>query len=254
MRRTISGETPAWVAIDRVPVRRTRRHRALGLGNDPGHQVRSDLAGANRTRGILQQRVVDMRDDLRVSWVRQNADRLLLSLAGITVFVVAVGIRDQEGLAIVVAVLGVALTILGVLLPRVRTFSVGSSGIEARFGDIERKVDTLPIRTALANLVARGDQVANALLVVQVMVMHQEANRQKPEYDRGVWEEVPRWQDEATDYLRATPELDEPDATLFMSHVDGLDYKLKLPDRFVGEIAIVRERQRRLREMIRRFE
>jgi hypothetical protein len=33
-----------------------------------------------------------------------------------------------------------------------------------------------------------------------------------------------------------------------------VDYKLKLPDRFIDEIAIVRERQRRLREMIRRFE
>jgi hypothetical protein len=39
-----------------------------------------------------------------------------------------------------------------------------------------------------------------------------------------------------------------------MSHVEGVDYKLKLPDRFVAETAILRERQRRLREMIRRFE
>lgn len=39
-----------------------------------------------------------------------------------------------------------------------------------------------------------------------------------------------------------------------MSHLDGLDMKLKLPDRFIGETALVRARQDRLRDTIRRLE
>jgi hypothetical protein len=102
----------------------------------------------------------------------QNVDRILLALAGIAVLVVTIVIRDSQALASVMAVLGVALLILGILLPRVRAFSIGSKGIEAHLGRIEAKVDMLrlPIRTALANLIARGDQVANALLVAQQMV------------------------------------------------------------------------------------
>lgn len=189
-----------------------------------------------------------LRDDVRVT------SRILLALVGIAVFVVAIFVRDLQALAGILSVLGVGAVALGILLPRVRGFDLGVKGLKADLGRIEHKVDTLPIRTALANLVARGDQVANAVLVAQQMFELQERNQQEPVYDRGVWEEVPRWQYEVEDYLRATPELGEPDATLFMSQVDGLDYKIKLPDRFVGEIALVRERQRRLREMIRRFE
>jgi hypothetical protein len=62
------------------------------------------------------------------------------------------------------------------------------------------------------------------------------------------------WQRDVESYLRATPELGEPDATLFTSQVEDVGTSVRLPGRLEGELAIVRGRQRRLREMIKRFE
>jgi hypothetical protein len=100
-----------------------------------------------------------MRDDSRLmSWIRKNADRLLLGL-----LVIAIA-KDQIGLAF----LGGGLLFGGVVLHRASRVRIGTEGIEAEFEKLKQEVDTLAIRTALADLLARGDQVANNLLIVQV--------------------------------------------------------------------------------------
>ena len=55
-------------------------------------------------------------------------------------------------------------------------------------------------------------------------------------------------------WRRVLAELGEPDATLFMSQVEDVGTSVRLSDPLEGELAIVRGRQRRLREMIKRFE
>jgi hypothetical protein len=105
-----------------------------------------------------------MRDDSRLmSWIRKNADRLLLGLVGVAVLVIAIA-KDQIGLAF----LGGGLLFGGVVLHRASRVRIGTEGIEAEFEKLKQEVDTLAIRTALADLLARGDQVANNLLIVQV--------------------------------------------------------------------------------------
>lgn len=74
--------------------------------------------------------------------------------------------RDRA-FATVLVVLGIGLFVLGVILHRVRAFSVGPKGIDARLDRIESKVDRMAIRAALANLVAEGDRVLKGLLTTR---------------------------------------------------------------------------------------
>jgi hypothetical protein len=75
-----------------------------------------------------------------MNWIRANADRVALSTAGVMIFVVAMAIREREVVASPLAILGVAVFVLGVILPRVRSFSVGTRGIEARLEQIQHEV------------------------------------------------------------------------------------------------------------------
>ena len=72
-------------------------------------------------------------------------------------------------------------------------------------------------------------------------------------YDQRVWNATVAWLDRVRDYLRATPEIGEAEAILFDTHGDMPAYKLKVPDRFDAELALVRERQSRLRAVIDRL-
>ena len=86
-------------------------------------------------------------------------------------------------------------------------------------------------------------------------IVEDDLNRgERPNYDKTVWDRILLWQHDVESYPRGTPELGEPDATLFMSQVEEVGTSDRLPDRLDGELAIVRGRQRRLREMIKRFE
>lgn len=77
-------------------------------------------------------------------WVRRNADRLVLFLIGSVV--VTMGLvqpSQRDGLAVALVVLGVAVLVLIVILPRVTSFSVGPKGFEARLERIEAKLDQI---------------------------------------------------------------------------------------------------------------
>lgn len=86
------------------------------------------------------------------------------------------------------------------------------------------------------------------------MVEYNLQRREPLDYDETVWDQVLIWQRDVENYLRASPQLGDPDAKLFMSQVEDVGTSTRLPERFDGEIAIVRGRQRRLREMVKRFE
>jgi hypothetical protein len=77
----------------------------------------------------------------RIDWLRANVGRVLLAVLAMAIVVVGVVIRDSQGVAIALVVLGVSIFVLAVILPQVDTFSVGPRGIEARLDRIERKVD-----------------------------------------------------------------------------------------------------------------
>ena len=77
-------------------------------------------------------------------WIRRNADRLVLFVTGTAVFSMGLAQPTQRNaLAMTLVVLGVAVLVLGVILPRVKSFSVGPKGLEARLDRIERKVETV---------------------------------------------------------------------------------------------------------------
>jgi hypothetical protein len=186
--------------------------------------------------------------------VRENSKRLVLAAAGVAILVLAFLLRDRQGLAIALAFLGGGLFFVGIVLPEASFVRIGARGFEAQLGRIEQKVDTLPIRTALADFLQQGDHVANALRLARQIVEDDLRQGERPNYDKTVWDRVLLWQRDVESYLRATPELGEPDATLFMSQVEDVGPSDRLLDRLEGELAIVRGRQRRLREMIKRFE
>jgi len=76
-----------------------------------------------------------------MNWLRKNADRTVLAAAGIGLVVLATWpLRTREPLAVTIAVLGVALFILGVTLRRVDSFSVGLKGIKAELSRIEPRL------------------------------------------------------------------------------------------------------------------
>ena len=187
-------------------------------------------------------------------WVRENSKRLVLAAAGVAILVLAFLLRDRQGLAIALAFLGGGLFFVGIVLPEASFVRIGARGFEAQLGRIEQKVDALPIRTALAEFLQQGDHVANALRLARQIVEDDLNRGERPNYDKTVWDRVLLWQRDVESYLRGTPELGEPDATLFMSQVEEVGTSDRLPDRLDGELAIVRGRQRRLREMIKRFE
>jgi hypothetical protein len=187
-------------------------------------------------------------------WVRENSKRLVLVAAGVAILVLAFLLRDQQGLAIALAFLGGGLFFVGIVLPEASLVRIGTTGFEAQLGRIEQKVDTLPTRTALADYIQQGDHIANALRLAKQMVEYNLQRREPLDYDETVWDQVLIWQRDVENYLRASPQLGDPDAKLFMSQVEDVGTSIRLPERFDGEIAIVRGRQRRLREMVKRFE
>jgi hypothetical protein len=187
-------------------------------------------------------------------WVRENSKRLVLVAAGVAILVAAFLLRDRQGLAIALAFLGGGLFFVGIVLPDASFVRIGAKGFEAQLGRIEQKVDALPIRTALAEFLLQGDHVANGLRLARQIVEDDLRHGERPNYDKAVWDRVLLWQHDVESYLRGTPELGVPDATLFMSQVEDVGTSNRLPDRLEGELAIVHGRQRRLREMIKRFE
>jgi hypothetical protein len=186
--------------------------------------------------------------------VRENSKRLVLVAAGVAILVLAFLLRDRQGLAIALAFLGGGLFFVGIVLPEASFVRIGTTGFEAQLGRIEQKVDALPIRTAVAEFIQQGDHVANDLLLARQIVEDDLRHGERPDYDKTVWGRVLLWQRDVESYLRATRELGEPDATLFLSQVEDVGPSNRLLERLEGELAIVRGRQRRLREMIQRFE
>lgn len=78
-----------------------------------------------------------------MKWIRANGDRIVLGAAGMVTLVVAAAIRDRGIVASPLGILGVAVFVLAVILPRVQSFSVGVKGISARLERLERKVDQI---------------------------------------------------------------------------------------------------------------
>jgi hypothetical protein len=189
-----------------------------------------------------------------MNWIRENFDRLVLSLVGIVVFAIGIAIREQQGLAIILVFIGGALFFFGIVLRRAQFLSVGTKGFEARLGELERKVDKQGIRTALADFIAQGDRAVNELMNARESVIHDLRNHVEPRVSPAVWNQIAAFQYGVVDYLRATPELGEAEATLFMAQVDGLVIPLTMPERFDGEIALIRARQQRIHDLMRRFE
>lgn len=191
---------------------------------------------------------------MRLAWLRENANRVVLCTAGVVLLILAVLIRGQQGLAIASLALGVGMFALGVVLPRVSDFSISLKGFSARLQRLEDKIDGLAIRTALANFVAAGDQLANALAIARQMVDADQRQQRDASFDRTVWQRVGDWADNAENYIRATAGLGEADAILFVSQGSRPPTTLKLPQRFDETIAFIRQRQDRLRDLTKRFE
>jgi hypothetical protein len=104
-------------------------------------------------------------------WIRRNADRLVLFVWGIAVFWMGLAQSAQrEALAVTLVVLGVVVLVLAVVLPRVESFSVGPKGLEARLGQIERKVET--VEGKLDQIVAVGTIESKGEVVSPNVVQH----------------------------------------------------------------------------------
>jgi hypothetical protein len=189
-----------------------------------------------------------------MNWARQNLDRLLLSTGGITVLIVGIAVRDRQGIAIVLAFVGCGLFFAGVALRRLQSIRVGTKGFEARLDKVEHKVDSLPTRIALADLVAEGDQVVNALSMAKQMFEADLEHRREPNFDLSVWDRELVWLRDARNFIAGAPELGEADATLFDTQVPMAPRKFRLPERFDDSIDLARAKQDRLRELIRRLE
>jgi hypothetical protein len=69
--------------------------------------------------------------------------RLILSGAGSAIAAAAWPLQSREALAIALFTLGLAVFVLGVILPRVESFSLGLKGIHASLNRIERAVNAL---------------------------------------------------------------------------------------------------------------
>jgi hypothetical protein len=190
---------------------------------------------------------------MRLAWLRDNADRVVLCTLGVALLVLAVLVQETP-----FAFLGLVVFVLGVFGRQLKAFSIGPKGLFAQLNprgqQNAQKTDGPAIRNALANFVAAGDQLANALSVARQMVDADHRLQRDPSYDRTIWQQVGAWADNAENYIRATAALGEADAILFVSHGSGQPTRLKLPERFEGTIAFIRERQNRLRDLIKRFE
>lgn len=105
-----------------------------------------------------------------IQWLRASADRAVLVCAGIGLLILAVwALRNRQALAAVIAVLSVALLVLGVTLPRVQSFSIGVRGIQARLDriepqlqEIERKVNQIVMAPTIE---ARGEVFPPTIVV-----------------------------------------------------------------------------------------
>jgi competence protein ComGC len=198
---------------------------------------------------------------LKMAWIRTNSGRIALGAIGVALFVVAIMTRKQQAFASTLAVLGLGSILSAVALPRLTELAVGTKGFRATLGhvqeqveDVVKDVDKLKIRTALAQLIEDGDRAASNLRLAAEMVREDLRNGRPPNYDRGVFDPLALWADNVLDYLRSTPGIGEADAILWGTQGQGDPIPLKIPDRFDGEIRLIRERQDRLRDLIKRFE
>ena len=190
--------------------------------------------------------------------LRGGVDRVILIAVGATLLIAATLFRDAQGFASTLAVLGLASVVLGVLLPRLTSFSLGPTGLEAelhrieeRVGEIERNIE---VRKGIAELIAQGDEVVNSLLLTRDIWLEDVKQRREPTFDReAIYSVTPAWLDRVRDFLSVAPEVDDAEVILFDTHGDLPRIKPKLPDRFDAEIALVRDRQQRLRDLIVRL-
>jgi hypothetical protein len=190
--------------------------------------------------------------------LRGRVDRVILVAVGAAFLIAAVLFREEQAFASTLAVLGLASVVLGVLLPRLSSFSLGPEGLEAEMHSIEERVDeierNIEVRQGIAELIAQGDEVVNSLLLTRDMWFEDVNQRREPTFDReAIYSVTPAWLDRVRDFLSVAPEVDDAEVILFDTHGDLPRIKPKLPDRFDGEIALVRDKQQRLRDLIVRL-
>jgi hypothetical protein len=196
-----------------------------------------------------------------MNWTRANAGRLVLSTAAVVFFVTAILIREGEALATTLALLAMGALALAVVLPKITAFTLGAKGLDAKLGQLEERVervdqdlDKLKVRTTLARFIADGDLFANSLRLALLTAKDDIEHGREPKYDRGTMGMTALWISEVRKHLRDAPELGEADAILWDSQGRGKPMRPGLPERFDDEIELIRERQDRLRELIKRFE
>jgi hypothetical protein len=190
--------------------------------------------------------------------LRGRVDRVILVAVGVALLIAAALFRQEQAFASTLAVLGLASVVLGVLLPRLSRFSLGPEGLEAEMHRIEERVDeierNIEVRKGIAELIAQGDEVANSLSLTRDIVLEEMRLQRELTFDRdAIYAVTPAWLDRVRDFLSLAPEVDDADVILFDTHGDLPPIKPKLPDRFDAEIALVRERQQRLRDLVVRL-
>ena len=70
-----------------------------------------------------------------------KAERVILVTVGLGLVVIGFVVRELEAVAITFVTLGVAVFVFGVILPRVRSFSIGAKGLHAQLDQLARKVE-----------------------------------------------------------------------------------------------------------------
>jgi len=164
-------------------------------------------------------------------------------------------ILREQALAVTLATFGILIFVLAVVLPRVTGFTLGAKGIEARLEQLEHKVDMLPTRTELARFVVEGDQLVLHIEHERQSLIRSEEDQQLPSADLSCIDDVIEWMTRMAAYIREAPELGEADALLFDTHGPDLSPTPPIANRLFDEFTkVVRNRQGRIRELIRRLE
>jgi len=166
--------------------------------------------------------------------LRGRVDRVILVAVGAAFLIAAVLFREEQAFASTLAVLGLASVVLGVLLPRLSSFSLGPEGLEAEMHSIEERVDeierNIEVRQGIAELIAQGDEVVNSLLLTRDMWFEDVNQRREPTFDReAIYSVTPAWLDRVRDFLSVAPEVDDAEVILFDTHGDLPRIKPKLP-------------------------